>query len=138
MKLSEEGATCPICGASTAYSDCTPGACRSAAPEYSYPSGELVCVHISGGGLPFWPTWMRALGAPYGIRPVERGAEVLTLREFLSDLATAVRLVPGSVLQELPLTPGLFGDVAIFEQGSTFGVRSWDPAWIPIGEDAVF
>lgn len=135
MAVIEESDTCPICGANAVLSNCQPGNCRSAAPEYVYPSQELVRVHIMGSGLPFWPTWMRALGAPYGIRAAQRGAEVVTLREFLADLATAVRLVPGSTLQELALAPGLYGDVALFDQGSQYTVRSWDTSWIPITDE---
>ena len=136
MGLIEESESCPICGAYAAQTKCQPGTCRSAAPEHSYPADELVRVRIIGGGLPFWPAWMRALGAPYGVRAANPGTEVLTLREFLADLATAVRLVPGSTLQELALASGLFGDVTLFAGGDRCSVRSWDPAWIPIIDES--
>ncbi len=136
MEMTEESESCPICGANAAQTNCQPGTCRSEAPEHSYPADELVRVRITGGGLPFWPAWMRALGAPYGVRAANPGAEVLTLREFLADLATAVRLVPGSTLQELALAPGLYGDVALFANGQSYTVRSWDPAWIPIIDES--
>jgi len=137
MGPNEEEIICPLCGSNTALSLCAPGVCRSAAPESTYEAEELARVVITSDGLPYWPNWMRALGAPYGIRAADLGTEVLTQREFLGDLVTAVRLVPGATLQELPLAAGLYGDVALFHRGSTIVVRSWDPAWIPIEDESL-
>jgi hypothetical protein len=137
MGPDEEEPICPLCGGNTALTECALGICRSAAPEFIYQVCELVRVVIAAQGLPQWPTWLRALGAPYGIRAGDFGTEVITLREFLEDLVDAVRLVPGSTLQELPLAPGLYGDVALFQRGNSVTVRSWDPAWVPIEDDSL-